>query len=215
MNNNNSRNLTDKITKFDFEYPYKEGFAVVELNQKWGFIDENRELKCEIKYEHPYRYTPYKMDPLFFSEGLLPVGRPNEDGFVRFGYLNTEGKEACKFKFTAVTNFRNGLAIVRDENYKWLVINRKFEKITKRTYDRIHDFFYGYAVVELNGLYGFINENGEEVCEIKYPYMSCFGPQGFAQIELPNMEAGRAYWIDTRGKEFYMEYNSDEMCALE
>ena len=73
---------------------------------------------------------------------------------------------------------------------------------------------YGYAVVELDGKFGFINESGDEVCEIKYEYMSCFNNQGLAQITIPYTEFDRTYWIDTQGKEYYIYLDSDEIHPL-
>lgn len=199
------------VKQYDFISIFSEGFAAVEKNGKWGYIDMDGNEICPIKYEFPHYY--YKKSYFLFSEGYVGVGIPKSK-FLRFGYLNTKGEEVCSFDYTAVCDFRNGLALVRDEDFKWSVINKEFKKITKRTYDKIHDFYFGCAVVELNGLFGFINEKGEEMCEIKYKYMSCFGEQGFAQIELPNTIFDRTYWIDTQGKEYYIYMGSDEIHPL-
>lgn len=197
------------VKYYDFLSPFYDGFAAVRIGYKWGFIDADGNEICPIKYEFPD-----KKGLGAFWEGYAVVGIPIGDGFLRFGYINTEGKEVSQFIYTAACDFRNGIAWVRNEDMKWLLINKDFKTVTKRTYDKIHDFFYGYAVVELDGKFGFINESGDEVCEIKYEYMSCFSEHGLAQITIPNTEFDRTYWIDTQGKEYYIYFDSDEIHPL-
>ena len=199
------------IKKYDFISVFSEGFAAVEENGNWGYIDKDGNEICDIKYQFPH-FT-VKKDPFLFSEGYVGVGIPNGK-FLRFGYLNTKGEEVCPFNYTAVCDFRGGLALVRDEEMKWFVINKEFETVTKRTYDMIGNFYFGCAIVKLNGFYGFINNGGEEMCKIKYKYMSSFGSTGYAQIELPNDDSDKTYWIDTQGKEYYMYHSSNEMYLL-
>ena len=204
--------------KYDYVSKYYSGFAAVRIGYKWGFIDEKGNEICPIKYEFP---DNKKLGT--FWEGFAVVGATNGK-FVEvcgikceclgFGYINTQGEEMCPFIYTAACDFNDGVAWVRDENMKWLLINNKFETLTKRTYDKIHDFFYGFAVVELDGKFGFVNKSGEEVCEIKYKSMSCFNEYGYAQITFPNTKFDRTYWIDTEGKEYFLYFDSNEMQPL-
>lgn len=198
------------VKYYDFLGPFYDGFAAVRIGYKWGFIDTNGNEICPIKYEFPFG----KDKPGAFWEGYAVVGVADKEGFLKFGYINTEGKEASQFIYTGACDFRNGVAWVRNEDMKWLLINKDFKILTKRTYDKIHDFYYGYAVVELDGKFGFINESGDEVCEIKYEYMSCFNENGLAQITIPNTKFDRTYWIDTNGKEYYINFDSNEMHPL-
>lgn len=162
------------VKYYDFLSEFYNGFAAVKEGYRWGFIDADGNEICPIKYEFPNG----NKSPGAFFEGYAMVGIP-EGNFLRFGYINTKGEEVCPFVYTGACDFSNGLAIVRDENFKWSVINKEFKQITKRTYDRIYDYYFGYAVVELDGLFGFINEAGDEMCEIKYKYMGLFGEEGF------------------------------------
>ena len=198
------------IKYYDAVSKFYSGFAAVRVGYKWGYIDVAGNEICPIKYEFPFGNNK----PGAFWEGYAMVGVPIEDGFLRFGYINTEGKEVSQFIYTGACDFRNGLAWVRNEEMKWLLINKEFKTLTKRTYDKIHDFFYGYAVVELDGKFGFVNSLGDEGCEIKYEYMSCFNEHGLAQINIPNTQFGRTYWIDTEGKEYYILFDSDAIHPL-
>ena len=198
------------VKYYDFLSPFFDGYAAVKEKEKWGFIDAEGNEICPIKYEFPFGNE----EPGAFWEGFAVVGIPTEDGFLRFGYINTEGKEVSQFIYTGACDFHNGVAWVQNQEMKWFLINKEFKTVTKRTYDKIHDFFFGYAVVELDGKFGFIDESGDEICEIKYDYMSCFNEKGIAQITIPNSESGRTYWIDKEGKEYYLLYTSDKMHPL-
>ena len=139
--------------KYDYVSKYYSGFAAVRIGYKWGFIDEKGNEICPIKYEFPDNKRLGT-----FWEGFAVVGAPNGK-FVEvcgikceclgFGYINTQGEEMCSFIYTAACDFNDGVAWVRDENMKWLLINNKFETLTKRTYDKIHDFFYGLLLLNL------------------------------------------------------------------
>lgn len=203
---------------YDFVSEFYSGFAAVRVGYKWGFIDVDGNEICPIKYEFPQNKGLGS-----FWEGYAVVGASNGEVIeiagipcecLKFGYINTKGEEVCPFIYTAACDFHNGVAWVRNEEMKWLLINKEFKTLTKRTYDKIHDFFYGHAVVELNGKFGFVNSSGDEVCEIKYEYMSCFNEHGLAQIKIPNTNFDRTYWIDTEGKEYYILFDSDEIYPL-
>ena len=207
------------VKYYDAVSKFYDGFAAVRVGYNWGFIDTDGNEICPIKYEFPFDNNK----PGAFWEGYAVVGAPNgktEEVLgvsckcLSFGYINTKGEEACPFIYTGACDFRNGVAWVRNEEMKWLLINTEFKTLTKRTYDKIHDFFYGHAVVELDGKFGFINESGDEICEIKYEYMSCFNEHGLAQITIPNTKFDRTYWIDTKGKEYYILFDSNKIYPL-
>jgi len=216
--------ILNKIAKkYDYVSDLVNGFAAVKLNEKWGFIDENGNEICPLKYSVAYGNFYYKeYDMHFFHEGLAAVSLPlgeiitgggNKYKTLRFGFINTHGEEVCPCTYISVSDFYNGRAYVLDENGSW-IINKEFKKITLRGYDEIRNFHYGYAVVKLNNYYGFIDENGKEMCEIQYSYMSSFNEHGFAQIEIPGTKFDRTYWIDTNGKEYFMYFDSNEMQLL-
>ena len=44
--------------------------------------------------------------------------------------------------------------------------------------------------------------------------MSCFNEYGYAQITIPGKKFDRTYWIDTRGKEYFLYFDSNKMEPL-
>ena len=65
-------------------------------------------------------------------------------------------------------------------------------------YDDFRDFSEGFAAVELDGKWGFVNENGEEVGPCEYDEVGDFS-EGFAAVELD----GKWGKVNTRGEEFW------------
>ena len=65
-------------------------------------------------------------------------------------------------------------------------------------YDDAWSFFEGFAKVELDGKYGFVNKQGEEVVPCKYDDVGFFSG-GFAKVHLD----GKWGKVNTRGEEFW------------
>lgn len=83
------------VKQYDYISEFKEGFAAVRLNQKWGFIDEDGNEICPIKYEFP----------TLFCEGYAGVGI-HKGKYFAFGYIDTKGNEACEFVYRYVCDFQ-------------------------------------------------------------------------------------------------------------
>jgi hypothetical protein len=45
------------MKQYDYIYDFENGFSMVCLNDKWGFIDTNGHEICEIKYDFVYSFT--------------------------------------------------------------------------------------------------------------------------------------------------------------
>jgi hypothetical protein len=79
----------------------------------------------------------------------------------------------------------------------WLENNSNNDHIENKRYDKIWNFFEGFAAVQLNNKYGLINQLGQEICPPKYDSIWYFY-DGFAKVELN----GKIGYIDTTGKEY-------------
>ena len=98
--------------RYDFISDFHEGYACVELDNKQGFINDQGEEICPIKYaiyymRNPaYKNMPRTMSYTFFSEGLARVAISDSDNkFLKFGYINTEGTEVCPFIYSQCDDF--------------------------------------------------------------------------------------------------------------
>jgi hypothetical protein len=77
--------MTKNNNKYDFICKYsQEGFIIVRIQDKCGFIDENGNQICECKYDVCY----------YFHNGYARVSNNNLNGFI-----NTNGIEVVECKY--------------------------------------------------------------------------------------------------------------------
>jgi hypothetical protein len=72
------------MKKYDYIYEFINDFALVKLNDNWGFINEKGVEICSIKYD----------DVLDFENEYARV-RLND----KWGVIETNGDEICKIKY--------------------------------------------------------------------------------------------------------------------
>lgn len=129
------------------------------------------------------------------SAGYDLIKGPNEGTFLvrknlKYGYLDLQGNvlHECQFKFA--DPYKNGIAKVDARRY----INKKGEAIleiygenflTDKGPDNIHGYNNGFAVVQKGDKWGFIDEKGEFLGEVKYDSVASFGKQ-FARVWVGN-----------------------------
>ena len=85
---------------FDRAYPFSDGLAAIEKQQRWGFIDTSGEIVIE---------------PQFISVGLFSEGLATFQGkrqSTKFGYIDKTGKVVIQPQFDEAEAFRNGVARV-------------------------------------------------------------------------------------------------------
>ncbi len=126
---------------------FSEGLAAVELNEKWGFINEQRELVLPAIYTHA----------MFFEEGLASVELDD-----KWGFINKQGELVIPAIYTYVYYFSEGLTAVK-LNEKLGYINKQGELVVPAIYTDADYFQDGLAKVELNGEKFYINKKGERV----------------------------------------------------
>ncbi|MFN2430018.1 MAG: WG repeat-containing protein [Cryomorphaceae bacterium] len=181
--------------KSDFNYATTRYYPV-EKNGKWGFIDEDGNLKIAPKYDFVEE----------FKESIALVGIGDE-----VAYIDKSGRQITDFKFESGFSFINGFAVVENEGL-YGVINRQGAEIIDVVYEDIGEFSegliyadkgngYGYfntegvlvinyvfdnasdfknglAVVEVGGKYGLVNQSGKAVTEFKYDWIEPFPADG-------------------------------------
>lgn len=120
-----------------------EGIAVVKQNGKWGAIDNKGNVI--IKIEHDYLsffksgYTVYRINEdgkfgIYDMKGVTAAA-PRYDGMLtkasrgiipvlwgnKFGYIGLSGNEILKPQYDDISNFIDGVALVRKNNvYCWI-----------------------------------------------------------------------------------------------
>ena len=95
--------------EFDGVGSFNEGFARVQKDGKWGYINTKGEQAIECKFD----------DVVGFNEGFASVKKDR-----KWGYINTKGEQIVEFKFDDTRGFHKGFAMVKKDG-KWGCINTK------------------------------------------------------------------------------------------
>jgi hypothetical protein len=149
-------------------------------NYKWGYLNKNGELSIEDKYD----------DLREFNEGKAAF---NQNGL--WGYLNKDGSIFLQARFKTVEEFSEDIAVVKDLNNKFHLIDHKGSVIADSIqYEKINKFLEGKALIRDAQRYGYINKLGELVIEMDYEYATDYN-EGFAIVS-KNRKQGI---IDTDG----------------
>ena len=99
--------LPDKeLPRYDRIRPYSEGFAAVEKNGRWGFIDQKGRETVRPQYQ----------DVLAYGEARAAV---KKDG--RWGFIDTKGKETVKPEYDTVWPYKDGRATVQKDGERRLL----------------------------------------------------------------------------------------------
>jgi hypothetical protein len=142
---------------------FNEGYAAVQLNNKWGFIDKSGKVVITCKYDNKS----------YFHEGFALVEQ-NE----KYGYIDITGKNITPFIYEFQSDaFCNGMCRVKRDG-KWGFIDKSGKEVIAMKYNSVHNFHEGLAAVqstvysELHKTYvkawGFIDIYGKEITEFKY-----------------------------------------------
>ena len=152
-----------------------------------------------------------------------------EDGYARvakkgygFGFIDEKMNIVIPMQYECAENFINGFAKVK-QNDKWFLINKQQNKVIEfkskignKEYQRIDDYYEGRCKVstqninlayasdydDIAGIWGFINEKGEELIAPQYIYANDFG-KGIAIVckgkwtKEGKWKATGKYWTDT------------------
>ena len=136
---------------FDYADDFNEGFARVQKDYKYGYINTKGEQIVECKFDDAY----------YFNEGFARV---QKDG--KWGYINTKGEQIIECKFDGAWDFNEGFARVQKDG-KWGYINTKgrpviFDEskneieVLDKAIDRSNNTFY---LSRLGDKFGLLDEN--------------------------------------------------------
>jgi hypothetical protein len=154
------------------------GLVRVTRDKKMGFINENGDEVIPAIYDDIEDYT-------LFRNGLARVSRAE-----KWGYINRKGQEVIPPRFHAASEFSEGLAWVRIgtgiSSDKCGFINTDGKEIIRLNSCSISfpikEFSGGYAIVESEGKYGFIDKTGRAITSAEYSQVEPFS-EGLSAVE--------------------------------
>ena len=139
---------------------FEDGLALVNLNEKFGFIDKKGKLIINPIYD-------YALD---FNEGFAAVATTNIHDEIKWGYIDKSGKIVIDFQFNNVFDFpgsfNEGLASVSSDGLNWGYINKegKYEIQPQfESYISASAFINGLSLIFMGGKFGYIDKKGNIV----------------------------------------------------
>ena len=188
--------------------PINEGMATLYSVEGgyYGYYDLNAKKEIRLKAEEEYDLT-YTLFP--FNQGLAPVftTRWTESGVdTKLGFVDKSGKYVIQpqswtnFTFHGVYTTEqvfadNGIAMLRNSAGKEGGINKQGQTVIPFVYDDTLPFGYGFAPVQQNGKWGYIDETGKFAITAAYDSASGFSGDGYAMV----VSGGEGFLIDRKG----------------
>ncbi|MCC6410811.1 MAG: WG repeat-containing protein, partial [Saprospiraceae bacterium] len=167
---------------FDAAEHFSENMAAVQKDGKWGFINTQGQLVVPHKFIQANPFKNGRSAVLLDTE--VAVIDKTGNTMARSGvYSNTF--------FTTQTH----LFVQMEESI--VLFDDKGQRVKRLNYNDIGDFSDGLALVLTNGMYGYMNTNGETVIPLKYAAATVFS-EGLAAVQ--ENETSAAYFIDKTGK---------------
>lgn len=216
--NSQGTQLTD--FKYQYELPpnsWKNKDNVFVVAQKSDAQDEDGNVifNCGVINSEGEEVIPiseqiidYYNEPIGNS-GLIGVGRKQDDGSLKYGFMNFQNEVVIPFMYEQVHNFSdNGLAAVQKDGL-WGYINMSGEVIIPFQYEKADSFDEnGLAFVKSNtGKY--INANGKTVISGDWDFGSEFDEFGFATVEIMVDGFSESGTINKNGNTI-IEYSNDK-----
>ncbi len=110
-----------------------------------------------------------------FSEGLAPVAISEGGSTVRWGYIDIMGRIVIGAQFREARVFSEGLALVRDDAGLYGHIRRDGTwAIPLSFFEEAHSFSENFALVKVNGSYGYVDHEGNLAIQPKYVRAASF-----------------------------------------
>jgi hypothetical protein len=168
---------------FESASEFKNGFAIVSVNNKKGFIDQNGKIVIEIqfddvslfenglsaaKFNGKYGYIntkgSWEIEPKFEEAYLFSNNRARVKLNSLYGYINNQGEEFIPCQYKVASEFNNNIAVVCNSNSQYFYIDVLNKPVFNKYFDFALPFFnYDTAKVKIKNENFIINKKGEIV----------------------------------------------------
>ena len=166
------------------------GYAIVfSSHGGYGMINKQGEFVINPQFD--------LLEP-FSSNGVALV----EQGGL-YGYVNRDGLYIIEPQYRYAESFTdNGLALVYVDGEGFGFINKRGDLVVDAIYDSANSFSDGFASVRKDGVWHFIDKNGEAITEPRYLYAD-------------DAETGLALATDKDGHDVYVNKKGEEVIRLD
>ena len=153
---------------------YKNGYIVVNDEEKYGIIDFNKTTILETKYD--------EIKPIC-SDGMYVV---KEDG--KYIIIDKTEEKVIDTSFEDVKEIKNNYIVIK-ENNKYGVIDKDNNKIINSVYEDIEIMNSEYFIAKKDSKYGILNKNQETVLNFEYTNISYISSGDFIVAEANGVES--------------------------
>jgi WG containing repeat len=169
--------------KYEKIKPFFEGYASVEIHDKRnkdGNTDGVIDSKGNLLFKRPYKDNSYidgdfhngyaKINlykhPILEKDGTSSLSEKKFQGFI-----NLKGEVVFEDpNYSFVTDFSNGRAFIKENNKKYILIDKYFKRVGNNEFENISEepFKNGYAIVNTSDGFGIIDTTGNFVTRSDY-----------------------------------------------
>jgi len=144
----------NEVVPFKYEEVegFKEGLALVKLDDKYGFINKSGKLVIQAVYD----------DALAFNEGYAVVEYKG-----KLGMINRNGEFIISPRYEDLGNLNNGLTYFLLDSLYGYFDSKGIQRIPPK-FNEAFDYIDGKAIVNQNGYYGLIDAFGTTYMPMKY-----------------------------------------------
>ena len=156
----------NKVLKnsYDKVYLYNDDYIKIQIDKKYGIVNYDGKMSLEAIYTN--------ISPLYYDFATISLND-------KVGLVDSSMKIVLDPLFQSIKIEDNYFVVQKDNKYTCM--NNDLKTIGN-SYDYIYYFVDGFARVENGEKFGFINEDCEEVTDIKYEYVSDFR-NGFVKVK--------------------------------
>lgn len=184
--------------QFDNFMGYKNGFAQVALNGKWGYIDTRGNIVVAPRF--PFYGSDF--DAGGIARVVLEIrsktgGRPSDIQLI-YGYINTSGKlilQDGQYDGVAILYYAEGFVLVR-KGEKYGFVNKDGDEAVGWFDNASHFSKVGLAAIKQGDKWGYVDRSGNVVIPPCFDRASTFSDEGIALIDLSTKRGH----INTRGE---------------
>ena len=218
----NSKGEALKEMRYSFASNFKSGFAVVGIGKLYGVIDTLGNIIVDIQYDRvkinegiallqkDKFWTFYDLadgeeiagkyeNAKVFMDGIAIVKMDEELGYIRKNgsFIKLAGDKAIYLN-------ENRIALKNDSGYS--IVQLDGSPINQYIYKNVFKFYCGIAGMERNGLWGYVDLNGNEVLPPQLPLIwDCsdgrirvINPSGFSYLNTKMEEVIPPQFIESR-----------------
>ena len=178
----------NKITNGNYNYIgylSNNNYIASRQNEKLGVIDQNENIKLEMKYDTIRKIDGTKLVEAdiqstntieLYNSNLEKIAEMNnatltvEDNYIKLSstteikYFDLEGKEKQNTEI-----FPENTIFAKSQNGKWGFVDKNGQVVIDYQYDEVTEQNeYGFAGIKLNDKWGIVNKNGKIIVEPTY-----------------------------------------------